>query len=206
MVLRMQFTLWTVALVFLYTWVVVPLLGVRRPLGALAVILVLLLAVIRQIRQGSRWGVAFRHFLPALGWALLLTLPLVAVTLGIRPSVGEALLDGKLSLVFGAMFLWALGQQFSLQAVIFEEMAEKLSPGRAIWASAGVFAALHLPNPFLTAVTFVAALGWCWIYSRHPNILPLAISHAAGSLAIILTVDRAITGGMRVGYSYFMLR
>lgn len=201
----MKFTLWTVALVSLYTWVVVPLLGVRRPLGALVVILVLLVSVVRQVRQGSSWGVVLRHFLPALGWALLLTLPILGITLGRRPSAVDAFLDGRMSLVFSAMFLWALGQQFSLQAVIFEEMAEKLSPGRAIWASAGVFAALHLPNPFLTAVTFVAALGWCWIYSRHPNIVPLALSHAAGSLAIILTVDRSITGGMRVGYSYFLL-
>ncbi len=202
----MKFTLWTVGLVLLYTWVVVPLLGVRRPLGALAVVLVLLVAVIRQIKEGSRWGVVVRHFLPALGWALLMTMPLVGITFALSPSAVQAQLDGRVSLVFGVMFLWALGQQFSLQAVIFEEMAERLSPGRAVWASAGVFAALHLPNPFLTAVTFIAALGWCWIYSRHPNIFPLALSHAAGSLVIILTVDRAITGGMRVGYSYFLLR
>jgi len=201
----MKFTLLTVALVCIYTWGVVPLLGVRRPIGTLVVILVLLVAVIRQLTEQTRWGVVFVHLLPACGWAALLTVPIVAVTFWARPSVLEALFQGRLALVFGAMFLWALGQQFSLQAVIFEEMSGKLSPARAIWASAAVFAALHLPNPFLTAVTFVAALGWCWIYSRHPNILPLAVSHAAGSLAIILTLDRSVTGGMRVGYSYFLL-
>ncbi len=201
----MKFTLLTVAVVILYTWVVVPVLGVRRPIGALAVVLVLLVAVLRQVQERTRWGVVSRHFLPASGWAALLTVPILAITLWARPSVLEAMVQGRLTLVFGALFLWALGQQFSLQAVIFEEMSGSLSPGRAVWASAAVFAALHLPNPFLTAVTFVAALGWCWIYSRHPNILPLALSHAAGSLAIILTVDRSITGGMRVGYSYFLL-
>jgi hypothetical protein len=40
---------------------------------------------------------------------------------------------------------------------------------------------------------------------RHPNVLPLALSHALGTLAILYAFDEAITGRLRVGYSYLQL-
>ena len=61
------------------------------------------------------------------------------------------------------------------------------------------------PNPFLTGVTLVAALGWCWIYSRHSNLLPLVLSHAVGTLGILHCFDTRLTGGMRVAYSSLQL-
>jgi membrane protease YdiL (CAAX protease family) len=63
-------------------------------------------------------------------------------------------------------------------------------------------AALHLPNPFLTLGTFVAAVAWCWIYERHPNVVPLALSHAALTLVILCVMDDAMTGRLRVGVAY----
>lgn len=63
----------------------------------------------------------------------------------------------------------------------------------------------RMPNPFLTAVTFVAGLAWCGIYARHPNIVPLAISHALGTLAILHAFDPDVTGRLRIGQSYLQL-
>jgi membrane protease YdiL (CAAX protease family) len=71
--------------------------------------------------------------------------------------------------------------------------------------AATLFAALHLPNPFVAAVTFTGALGWCAIYDRYPNVVPLAFSHAAATLAILYAFDDRITGRLRIGYSYLML-
>ena len=71
---------------------------------------------------------------------------------------------------------------------------------------AAVFGALHLPNPFLAPVTLVAAAVWCWIYDRHPNLVPLALSHALCTLAIIYCLDPTLTGRLRVGYAYLQLR
>ena len=65
---------------------------------------------------------------------------------------------------------------------------------------------MHLPNPFLAAVTFVGALAWCWIYDRHPNVIPLALSHAVATLAMLYAFDDTITGRLRVGQAYLTLR
>ena len=67
-----------------------------------------------------------------------------------------------------------------------------------------LFGALHLPNPLLTIVTLVGALGWCAIYDRYPTIIPLALSHAVGTLALMYAFDDGIIGGLHVGYSYLM--
>ena len=40
-------------------------------------------------------------------------------------------------------------------------------------------------------MTFAGALAWCWIYDRCPNLLPLALSHALLTLAILYAFDEA---------------
>ena len=49
------------------------------------------------------------------------------------------------------------------------------------------------------------ALAWCWIYDRHPNMLPLALSHALLTLAILYAFDEGMTGHLRVGAAYLSL-
>ena len=61
----------------------------------------------------------------------------------------------------------------------------------------------HLPNPFLVIVTFAGGLVWCAIYSKHPNIVPLALSHAAATVTILLSFPPTVTGGLRTGWRYF---
>ena len=39
---------------------------------------------------------------------------------------------------------------------------------------------------------------------RYPNLIPIALSHAAASLAVLVAFGPQITGGMRVGYGYFL--
>ena len=49
-----------------------------------------------------------------------------------------------------------------------------------------------------------AGLAWCWIYSRaYPNIVPLALSHAAATVVILLSFDPAVSGGLRTGWHFF---
>jgi membrane protease YdiL (CAAX protease family) len=134
---------------------------------------------------------------------MLLTLPVLAMLWGIGNVWESARWTGFWDRA-PYLFVWALGQQMALQTVIFEEARTLYGAGRGILFSALFFALLHLPNPFLTLVTFLAALLWSWIYSRHPNVLPLALSHAAGSLVVITALDRSITGGMRVGWAFFL--
>jgi membrane protease YdiL (CAAX protease family) len=69
-----------------------------------------------------------------------------------------------------------------------------------------LFAALHLPNPFLTGATLIAALAWCAIYDRHPNLIPLTLSHALLTMVVLSALDDATTGRLRVGAAYLASR
>ena len=115
-------------------------------------------------------------------------------------------IDGLIRVVARAALVpWGLGQQFALHTVFLREAQTTVSRPAGIWIAAAMFAALHLPNPFLTAMTFAGALAWCWIYDRYPNVLPLSLSHALLTLAILYAFDERITGHLRVGAAYLSL-
>jgi membrane protease YdiL (CAAX protease family) len=198
----LRFTIPIVAIIAGYTWVLDPL--TPRWVGQVVTLSALGLSAWRAVLTGD-WGVHRSGFLPALVRAAAFTLPTILVLC----IVGSALGGGHRrenpwgDLAF--LVLWASGQQFALQTVLLREAQAAISRRRGIVVAAAVFGALHLPNPFLTAVTLVAALAWCWIYDRHPNLLPLALSHALCTLAILSCFDPRITGRLRVGYSYLQL-
>lgn len=200
----MRFTTAIIGTVIGYTWCIVPIFGVKRWLGMVPIVLVLALSFWRALQRGE-WGLNRPHFFPALGWALVFTVPVLVLTYGVGMFLGTIQGRDHPLRDFIFLFLWACGQQFALQTVILREVQTLFSDGRAIVAAASIFSFLHLPNPFLTPTTFLGALVWCWIYSRHPNLIPLSLAHAAASLMILTSLDRSLTGGMRVGYSYFLL-
>jgi membrane protease YdiL (CAAX protease family) len=51
-------------------------------------------------------------------------------------------------------------------------------------------------------VTGAAGVIWCWLYDRQPNIIPLALSHGLGTLALLYAFDDTITGRLRIGAAY----
>src|SRR6185295_6936690 len=98
--------------------------------------------------------------------------------------------------------VWGGGQQWILQTVFLRDAQRATSPRFGILVAAALFASLHLPNPWLTMLTFAGAIGWCAIYDRHPNVIPLALSHAVATLIILYAFDDAIMGRLRVGVAY----
>jgi len=191
-----------VATVLVYTWIVAPV--APRWTAALASAIVLGIAVVRAGRRGE-WGLAQSAFLPALGAAAIFTtgagaaIALVGWRLGSWHARPARAADAAL------LLLWALGQQFALQIVLLRDAQSVVSSPAAIVVAAAAFAALHLPNPFLTGATFAAALAWCAIYDRHPNLLPLALSHALLTLVVLVALSDAATGRLRVGAAYLDL-
>jgi membrane protease YdiL (CAAX protease family) len=185
-------------------WLVAPLFGPVRWVAGLALAAALALCLLANRRAGG--GACFQRaaLLPALGWIAAFTAPIVALALLAGLSLGTLHGRDHLALRFLLLLAWALAQQFILQTAILREARGVFSPRAARLVAASLFALVHLPNPFLTPLTFLAALGWCWIYDRHPNLLPIALSHATASLAVVLAFGPEVTGGMRVGYGYFV--
>jgi membrane protease YdiL (CAAX protease family) len=191
-----------VALIAGYAWVAAP----RTPRAAAHVVTlaVLLLCAGRAWRTGE-WGLRGSELGPALRGAALATLAASLAIAGAGWALGTW--QGRQAPARDLLFLvpWAAGQQFALQTVLLRECQAATSRRAGIGLAAAVFGALHLPNPFLAPVTFLAALVWCSLYDRHPNWLPLALSHAAATLVILASLDPRTTGRLRIGAAYLAL-
>ncbi len=198
----MWLTATTLAIILSYTWYVAP----RTPhrFAAVPIVLVAGLGIWRAARTGE-WGVTRGALLPGLRAAAVVTVPAVLLILAAGAWLGT-LHDRRDFLgSLGALVVWGGAQQWILQTVVLREAQRATSSSWAVVVAAALFAVVHLPNPFLTVVTFAGALAWCAIYARDPNILPLALSHGLGTLAILYAFDEAITGRLRIGYAYLQL-
>jgi membrane protease YdiL (CAAX protease family) len=196
------FTLAIFAIILSYIWLFEP--TATGAVRAVPVVLVVALALVKAARTGD-WGFRADAFLPALVKVAWTTTIAVIVVL----AIGEALdtLHPRRAVGRNLAFLtlWGGGQQFVLQTVVFREARALMPRAAAIVVAAGMFAAVHLPNPFLAPVTFAAGLLWCWIYSRHPNIIPLAMSHALGTEAVLHAFNNDLTGHLRIGAAFLQI-
>jgi membrane protease YdiL (CAAX protease family) len=197
------FSLAILGVVLCYTWLLAPI--APRWMSGIATMLVVMLAVARAVKTGE-WGLRPRAFLPSLAWSTLLTVAAATAIYVAGSLLGTWHERPPQGSVFALLLPWGLGQQFALQTVFLRDAQALTSRRTGTVLAAIMFAALHLPNPFLALVTGVAAVGWCWIYDRYPNVLPLAFSHAVLTLAVLYAFDDATTGRLRVGAAYLDLR
>ncbi len=117
-----------------------------------------------------------------------------------------ALPRSPVALVWGlvAGILWGLFQQYLVQG--FVNRRAQLVWGRgalSIVATGLVFALVHLPNPWLTLITFIGGSASAAVYQRAPNLPALALAHAVVTWTLISTVPQSALGGLRVGFIYF---
>jgi membrane protease YdiL (CAAX protease family) len=97
-------------------------------------------------------------------------------------------------------------QQYVLLGFFGRRLARVFaSPYLAVLATASVFALLHLPNPFLTIVTFLAGLLCCAVYRRAPNLLASGIMHGMLSYTLSFGLPLEVNDAMRVGSHHIAL-
>jgi membrane protease YdiL (CAAX protease family) len=198
----MPFTVAILAGILLYVWLIEP--NVPRGAVLIPAAFVVILTAWHDLRHGD-WGFSWAALSPGLWRALMVTLLAVLLILAAGAAVGT-LHDRRDFLgSLAPLVLWGAPQQWVLQTVVLREAQRASSRTKGIVIAALLFGAVHLPNPFLAPVTAGAALIWCWLYDRHPNIIPLALSHGLGTLAIRYAFDEAITGRLRIGASYLRL-
>jgi hypothetical protein len=144
-----------------------------------------------------------------LGPALLEAVAVVAPGLILAFTIGRYLEGGRpatferMGLSFVSLYPWALFQQYGLQCFFGRrlESALKHPVGHDV-VCAGIFAALHLPNPFLSVVTLGAGYCFCALFRRRPNLFALAAAHALSSTVLYYCLPPAVTYLMRVGPGY----
>jgi len=98
--------------------------------------------------------------------------------------------------------IWALIQEFILQSFFFTRCEELFGSSTAVWVTATLFAAAHLPSPILTTFTLIGGLFFCEMFRRYRNIYPIGIVHAVLGLTIAATVPNSLLHHMRVGIGY----
>ena len=195
----MWFTSAILGSVLAYVWVIEPVVP-RNAVFFPAALLVVLTAW-HDVRH-REWGFSWPALAPGLWRALMVTLVAVLLILGAGAAAGT-LHDRRDFLgSLAPLVLWGGAQQWVLQTVVLRVAQRAASRTAGIVIASGLFGIVHLPNPLLAPVTSVAALVWCRLYDRYPNIVPLALSHGLGTLALRYAFDETITGRLRIGMAY----
>jgi len=195
----MPFTIGILGSIIVYVWLIEPHAG--RDAVVMPAAMVLILASWHDLRN-REWGFSWRGLGPGLWPALEVTLAAALSILGAGAMAGT-LHDRRDFLgSLAPLVLWGAAQQWVLQTVVLREAQRASTRARGIVIAAALFGAVHLPNPLLAPLTCVGALVWCSLYDRHPNIIPLALSHGLGTLALRYAFDETITGRLRIGAAY----
>ena len=101
-------------------------------------------------------------------------------------------------------FGWALLQQY-LICVVYTERWNIVAGNRyvAVYLGALGFALMHAPNAALMLATFAGGLCWCAIYLRYRALLPLALSHTACALLLVVLLPADILRSAEVSVRFF---
>jgi membrane protease YdiL (CAAX protease family) len=151
---------------------------------------------------GFRWdtfGATSWLLLPAvfLGCALIVGAAVVLDETRI-PPLTTGLRRTALFVVFG------IAQQYVMLGFIFKRVQRAADARFAPALTALLFALLHLPNIFLTAVTFVWGVVACLVYRRSPNLWANGLAHGLFAALLYYALPRSVTGGLRVGMEYVL--
>lgn len=195
----MRFTAAIMACVLGYVWIIEP--NVSRSAVIIPSAVVVILTAWHDLLH-QEWGFSWSALLPGLWRALAVTFVAVLLIVGAGAAIGT-LHDRRDFLgSLAPLVLWGGAQQWVLQTVVFREAQRTSSRAKGSVIAAVLFGAVHLPNPLLAPLTGAAALIWCRLYDRHPNIVPLALSHGLGTLALRYAFDERIIGHLRIGAAY----
>ncbi len=108
---------------------------------------------------------------------------------------------------YGAYAVWTGVQQFLLQGFFLLRLLRVMPKAwQAALAAAVLFAAAHVPNPFLVPVTFIWGFVACLLFLRYRNLYPLMMAHAILGITVAITVPGPLVHNMRVGLGYVTYR
>ena len=97
---------------------------------------------------------------------------------------------------------FGIAQQYVMLGFMFRRVQRVAGVRFAPILTAVLFALLHLPNVFLTSVTFVWGMVACLVYRRSPNIWANGLVHGLMSAQLFYLLPQAVTHGLHVGMEY----
>jgi len=205
--------------VILINWAIVPIYPQSRWPLIPPVLLILTLIIYSQVKRGESWrdlGFSQRYFLTA---SRFLFLP---VTLGCVVLLAIGYINNSIhrSTHFGTNLLiipfWGVMQQYVLQGFLYRRIvflsfhvpSHHVTQPQQVWLAifftAGLFSAVHLPNFPLALLALIAAIVWAWVYERAPNLWALGLSHGLLSLVLMHSLPLQFLHSMSVGYKHFL--
>jgi hypothetical protein len=192
-------------LICFYIWILMPMRTFRIDLASYLFIfaIVSLLQSYHRLPLKAQ-GVRLDNFLQALKPVGTVTLILICALIAIA-LLSRRLIFRPEMLLRCAWFLpWGPMQQFLLQSVLHLRTGSIVRSRRlVILLTALVFSLVHFPNHYLMILSFLGGLFWCYLFTRHPNIFALGLSHAAVDLTLLTIFPPELLGNLRVGPGFW---
>jgi hypothetical protein len=198
--------LFVVTFLLVHIWIIEPRSRAYAGPGFVLFFAFAFLLHLRHNDTAADLGIRLDTFGRAVREACFVIVPalILAAALGLHLGGGVALDPRRTALAFVWGYPWALFQEYGLQCVIGRRLTALIRGEVAHDViCAAIFGALHLPNPFLSVVTFGAAYCFCALFRRCPNLFALALAHTLASTVLYHFVPSTITHFMRVGPGFF---
>jgi hypothetical protein len=178
----------------------------QRILSPLVLLLTLGIVLARQPSR-RELGLGWRGFVRSF-WILPAAIALGIVSCLIAQKFGtlHSLYRGDFSHIAGYV-VWTIYQQFLLQDYFMDRLLRLgLSVPTAVTIAGTLFAAAHLPSPWLTAATLVWGIVSCVLFRRYRSIWVLGLAQGLLGLCFAVCVPDAQHHHLRVGLGYLRYR
>jgi hypothetical protein len=161
----------------------------------------------------ARWpsreelGLGWRGFVRS-AWIVpaAVALGMISVVVAAKMGTLHPLYKGDFSHIAGYV-LWTIYQQFLLQDYFMDRLLRLgLSGPAAVTLAGTLFAAAHLPSPWLTAATLVWGIVSCALFRRYRNIWALGLAQGVLGLCFAICIPDTLHHHLRVGLGYLRYR